>query len=175
MEFIYDRTQNDVDYARENPDSKEFLKGNLNYIDLNRIEQNYIELANKLQLLGKTVYIDPIKTFSATLYQEIYNKYATYADLTNTGLTYEELLNEDKWTMNDLIFIEHINRIRDNVKVLKDKLSINGEIEYTNTLNYKQLNFLEKILNDIYIYSQDALKTFKYTGIFYCGEESIAY
>lgn len=44
-ELIYDRTQADVDYALNHPDSELNLKGAYNYTDLNRIEEwcEYIE------------------------------------------------------------------------------------------------------------------------------------
>lgn len=173
MKFIYDRTQADVDYAKQNPDSKEFLKGALNYTDLDRIEQNYINLANKLELIGKNVTINPVKSYIATLYQELLDNYSTYADIPD--VTYEELLNEDKWKMTDLIFLDYINQIRDNVKAFKEALNIKDTIEYTNSLNYKQLNILEKILYEVYIYIEESMKTFEYSGTFYCGEENIAY
>lgn len=170
MEFIYDRTQQDVDFAKKNPSNKEYLKGALNYIDLNRIERNYLDLAEKLQVIGKNVTLTPVKTFIATLYNELIENYSYYADM-----TYEELLNEDDWKMTDLIFIEYINQIRENVKILKEKLNINENIEFTNTLDYKQLNVLEKILFEVYENVEKATKAFKYSGTFYCGEESIAY
>ena len=34
-EMIFDRKQSDVEYAKNNPSSKQYLKGALNYIDLN--------------------------------------------------------------------------------------------------------------------------------------------
>lgn len=173
MKFIYDRTQADVDYAKQNPDSKEFLKGTLNYTDLDRIERNYIDLVNKLDVIGKKVTINPVKSYIATLYQDLIDTYATYADMPD--VTYEELLNEDKWEMTDLIFIDYINQIRDNVKAFKEALNIKDEIEYTNSLNYKQLNVLEKILNEVYKYTEEAMKSYVYAGTFYCGEEFIAY
>ena len=44
-DLIYDRTQEDVEYALSNPDSISFLKGSYNYTDLNRIEKwcEYLE------------------------------------------------------------------------------------------------------------------------------------
>ena len=44
-ELIYDRTQEDVTYALNNPSSSLFLKGAYNYTDLNRVEEwcQYIE------------------------------------------------------------------------------------------------------------------------------------
>lgn len=47
-ELIFDRTQADVDYAKENQASAEFLKGAYNYTDLNRVEEWCEYVANRL-------------------------------------------------------------------------------------------------------------------------------
>ena len=47
-ELIFDRTQVDVEYARENQASTEFLKGAYNYTDLNRVETWCEYIANML-------------------------------------------------------------------------------------------------------------------------------
>lgn len=169
-QIIYDRTQADVDYARLNPDSKEYLKGTLNYVDLNRIERNYLELQEKLALIGKDTEINPVKTFVTLLYSEMTQNYDYYENM-----TYEELLNEDKWIMTDFIFIEYINQIRRNVEEIKKAINSNEPIEYTSSLNYKQLNSLEKILYEATIFVQNQMKSFQYAGTFYCGEEMVAY
>lgn len=169
-QIIYDRTQADVDYARLNPDSKEYLKGTLNYVDLNRIERNYLELQEKLALIGKDTEINPVKTFVTLLYSEMTQNYDYYQNM-----TYEELLNEDKWIMTDFIFIEYINQIRRNVEEIKKAINSNEPIEYTSSLNYKQLNSLEKILYEATIFVQNQMKSFQYAGTFYCGEEMVAY
>ena len=169
-QIIYDRTQADVDYARLNPDSKEYLKGTLNYVDLNRIERNYLELQDKLALIGKDTEINPVKTFVTLLYSEMTQNYDYYQNM-----TYEELLNEDKWIMTDFIFIEYINQIRRNVEEIKKAINSNEPIEYTSSLNYKQLNSLEKILYEATIFVQNQMKSFQYAGTFYCGEEMVAY
>lgn len=169
-QIIYDRTQADVDYARLNPDSKEYLKGTLNYVDLNRIERNYLELQEKLALIGKDTEINPVKTFVTLLYSEMTQNYDYYQNM-----TYEELLNEDKWIMTDFIFIEYINQIRRNVEEIKKAINSNEPIEYTSSLDYKQLNSLEKILYEATIFVQNQMKSFQYAGTFYCGEEIVAY
>lgn len=169
-QIIYDRTQADVDYARLNPDSKEYLKGTLNYVDLNRIERNYLELQGKLALIGKDTEINPVKTFVTLLYSEMTQNYDYYQNM-----TYEELLNEDKWIMTDFIFIEYINQIRRNVEEIKKAINSNEPIEYTSSLDYKQLNALEKILYEATIFVQNQMKSFQYAGTFYCGEEIVAY
>lgn len=54
--LIYDRTQSDVDYALNNPDSSSLLKGAYNYNDLNRIETWCEYLAQ--QLNSYNYYVD---------------------------------------------------------------------------------------------------------------------
>lgn len=149
-EMIFDRTQEDVDYARKNPSDAKYLKGTLNYIDLNRIEKKYIEIVNKMKLLGENVTINPIKTFTS---------------------------ENDEWKMTDLISIEKINQIRQNVYILQQEtqVEVNLNIEFTNNLNYKQLNNLEKILYEIDEAINRVISTFVYAGTIYCGEEIIAY
>lgn len=56
-ELIFDRTQADVNYAKANPSSTDFLKGAYNYTDLNRIEEWCSYLATKLQAAGYNINI----------------------------------------------------------------------------------------------------------------------
>lgn len=53
---IFDRTLDDANYARQHPEAVEDLKGALNYSDLNRIEENFKYVAQRL--LERGVYID---------------------------------------------------------------------------------------------------------------------
>ena len=53
--MVTDRTQADVDYARENKDSATPLKGAYNYTDLNRVEGKVEELETLLSTYG---YLD---------------------------------------------------------------------------------------------------------------------
>lgn len=47
-DLIYDRTQEDVTYALNNPSSESFLKGAYNYVDFNRVEGWCEYIANAL-------------------------------------------------------------------------------------------------------------------------------
>ena len=149
-EMIFDRKQSDVEYAKNNPSDKKYLKGALNYTDLNRIEKKYIEIVKKLETLGENIEINPIKTF------------------TN---------EDDEWKMTDLITIEKINQIRENVYILQQRtqIEVGLNIEFNSNLNYKQLNNLEKILYEIDKAIKAIMSTFMYSGTIYCGEEMIAY
>lgn len=55
--LIYDRTNEDVEYARNNPSSAAFLKGTYNYTDLNRIEEWCQYIAEQLPSKGYSVSI----------------------------------------------------------------------------------------------------------------------
>lgn len=57
-ELIYDRTQSDVDYAINNPQSSSFLKGAYNYVDLNRIENWCAYIAEQLNSYNYSVSIE---------------------------------------------------------------------------------------------------------------------
>lgn len=56
-DLIYDRTQADVTYALNNPDSSSFLKGAYNYTDLNRIETWCEYIKNQLNTYNYFVNI----------------------------------------------------------------------------------------------------------------------
>jgi hypothetical protein len=56
-DLIYDRTQSDVDFALENPDSGLNLKGSYNYTDLNRVEGWISYLATTLTSYGYAVSV----------------------------------------------------------------------------------------------------------------------
>jgi hypothetical protein len=56
-DLIFDRTQNDVNYALNNPSSSDFLKGSYNYTDLNRIEQWCEYISQELNMYSYSVDI----------------------------------------------------------------------------------------------------------------------
>lgn len=143
--IIYDRKQSDVDYAKAHPDSTEYLKGALNFTDLTRIERNCLEIQRKLDLL--------------------LGKKITINPVKPNGI----------WQMTDLIFMKDINQIRTNIEQIKNIINSTEQIEYTNSLDYKQLNILEKIIYEATVYIFEKTKEFQYVGTFYCGEEFVAY
>lgn len=55
--LVYDRTQEDVEYAINNQDSSSFLKGSYNYTDLNRVEEWCEYIAEQLNLYSYKVNI----------------------------------------------------------------------------------------------------------------------
>lgn len=56
-ELIYDRTEQDVEYAKTHQSSEDFLKGAYNYTDLNRIESWCEYLKTELNKAGYTTNI----------------------------------------------------------------------------------------------------------------------
>lgn len=56
-DLIYDRTQEDVTYALNNPSSKNFLKGAYNYVDFNRVESWCQYIANVLNSYNYNVTV----------------------------------------------------------------------------------------------------------------------
>ena len=56
-ELIYDRTEQDVEYAKTHQSSEDFLKGTYNYTDLNRVEEWCEYLKSQLNIAGYTTNI----------------------------------------------------------------------------------------------------------------------
>ena len=113
--LIFDRTNEDVIYAKEHQNSNEFLKGAYNYTDLNRIEEWCQFLAEKL-----TEYSYPVTITTKT-----------------------------NWTMADFPTEAQMNRIRGNIKALKD-----AYYSFTNLPNAKNMTY-QKFKNyfDLFGYS----------------------
>ncbi len=173
-QLIFDRTQADVDYAIEHPDSEEFLKGALNYTDLNRIEEWCIYYKNYCEILGIDVEVNPVKKLTYNKYSDLLNEeYDFYARY----YTYDTFFMYDSWKMTSDLYIKEINQIRQNIINLQKAFNVDSDIviEITNKINYKQLNYMEKVLNDILPIIQERIKNFIFCGTFYSGEETISY
>lgn len=144
-ELIFDRTQEDVDYALQNPHSTKYLKGSYNYTDLNRIDNYCYDIKNKVADLGYTLILD-IPRINA-------------------------------YYMEKNIFLDDIDRIRKNVQTIQNLpfCTVTDRIEFTDSINFKQANLLEKILYNV----ESAIKTltegFSFCGTFYCGDNHVAY
>lgn len=168
-DLIYDRTPEDVEYARQHPNSTEFLKGAFNYTDLNRIELWCIYCNSLLNSIGIDSSITPVKTFSTRDYEDlINNNYEDYYDLNYTALLYS-----GGWSKDDTPTIQQLHQIRQNIDNMKEAFNIGNdlEIEYTNYINYEQLNILEKILKEIKDNVDSITKSYVFSGTFNCGEQ----
>lgn len=169
--LIYDRTLEDVEYAKAHPDSTEFLKGAFNFTDLNRIELWTIYCNSLLAEIGIDVEITPVKTFAVRTYNDLSNY--TYDDLSD--LNYTAVLYSGGWSKYDTPTLQQINQIRQNIDNMKEAFNIGNdlEIEYTNYINYEQLNILEKILQEIKNNVDNITRGYVFSGTFNCGEQLI--
>jgi len=138
--LIYDRTQEDVEYALNNPDSSLFLKGTYNYTDLNRIEEWCEYLANEL-----TNYNYPVSITTKT-----------------------------DWAMEDFPTMVQMNRIRLNVKEIKDAYySYTNLPTNVNQMTYTKANQIEKILDEINSLFNNMRNYFVYSGVANSGQSRV--
>lgn len=134
--LIFDRTQEDVDYALNNPNSNEFLKGAYNYIDLNRIEEWCRYLADIL-----TEYSYPVSIQTKT-----------------------------NWAMEDFPTQAQMNRIRGNIKALKDAYYSFTNLPNAKNMTYQKANQFEKILFEINSLFNNMRNRFIYSGVANSGQ-----
>ncbi len=114
-------------------------KGAYNYTDLNRIEVDCEYVAN-----------------------EYNKKYASFEPL--------NLKIKTDWKVTDIPTITELNRIRNNIKTLMEAVNDNLEqIEFTNTMDYKKANILEKNLSIIKYVIEFYKKELRTCNMFYCG------
>lgn len=156
MEWIYDRTQEDVDRAiylnqkyisgtitdEEKAEWQSDLKGALNASDLNRIEGNIAELANAIAKEVLSFKVESIVT--------------------------------KQWSGAGLPRVSDFLRIRTNVQALRDAWYTTGTTPDTPDppLNYfEKINDIERILHDLYTTYVNTIRSYDYCGEFYAGEE----
>ena len=79
------------------------------------------------------------------------------------------------WKVTDIPTLMDINRIRNNVKILLEKLNIVNfeEIVFDNTMDYKKANALEKNLFLLKEQFKKFNKEIRICGTFNCGEGGI--
>ena len=148
-EPIYDRTQEDVDYAKRQiayfkandgiPDVT-YYKGCLNFGDVNRIEHNTEYLAD---LLISLYYFNTISR------------------------------NSSSWVINSRLDTTNVSRIINNVAILQSAYYTPiGSPDLPTTLtHYEQVNSVEKCLYLLKEMIDDMVSSFRECGTFYCGEE----
>lgn len=169
-DLVFDRTAADV--AAVDSSSKELQKGAWNYIDLSRIEYWCQNIKDRMDFLWyKTKGLNIRK--GKTLYQDLYSvKYEEFKDF-----TYEELLVFFSWHMSDIPTLVEINRIRNNVDIIKNLLLENSNlvVEFSDNMNYEKANILEQILYESDKRLSHIEKQTIYCGTFFCGESSIIF
>lgn len=155
MEWIFDRTQEDVDRAiylnqkymsgtitdEEKAEWQSDLKGALNASDLNRIEGNIAELANDI---AKEVLSFDLKSIVTK-----------------------------QWSGTGLPRVSDFLRIKNNVQALRDAWYTTGATPDTPEppLNYfEKINDIERILHDLHETYLATISHYDYCGEFYAGE-----
>ena len=150
MDFIYDRTEQDILNCKQIADeirnsgiiTQEYLlglKGSINYIDLNRIETNTVTLSN---LMNENGYFNVVST-------------------------------KTNWGIGQLLTLEEVNRIRNNIDGMIDsfyKLTDFVDIVYNNTLDFNQVNALEWDLYWIKYSFEKIVVGYLYSGEIQSGE-----
>lgn len=159
MNWIYDRTQDDVFHAAElnrkyvlgtitDEEKVEWLsdlKGALNASDMNRIEGNIAQLASDIA--------KEVAAFDASA------------------------VATKQWSVADLPRVSDFARIKDNVECVRGAWYVMPDTPDTpdTPYNYYQkTNDIERILHDLYITYMATVKSYDYCGEFYAGEE-VAY
>lgn len=149
IEPIYDRTQSDVEYAKSRI---KYFKENGGITDgvnlkgcLNTDDLNRIEY--------DTQYISDM--LNALYY---FNNITTHSDI---------------WYMGSVPYVNHLNRIIDNVSKLQTSyFKPSGAPNLPNTLtHYEQVNSIEKCLYLLKVMIDDMVSSFKECGTFSCGED----
>ena len=147
---IYDRTKEDVDYAKSQIANKKanngimsgsvYYKGCLNFPDVNRIENNTKYLAD---LLISLYYFNSISR------------------------------NSTSWIRNSKLDTANVSRIINNVDILQSAYyTPTGSPDLPTTLtHYEQVNSVEKCLYLLKEMIDDMVSSFRECGTFYCGEE----
>lgn len=147
--LIFDRTQNDVNNAINNPSSSEFLKGAYNYTDLNRVEEwsDYIkdilnDYGANLNFNVKTdwnmrdyptrLQINRIRNNISSL------KNACYALLTE-NIEYGNTLDYEKANALEKILYDINKHIEGMTKLEEAKIGIGSTITYTKYITFNRL------------------------------------
>lgn len=140
VHLIFDRTANDVSFAKLHPEYLTDNKGALNYTDLNRIESACVFLQDE---------------------------FATIACITN--ITNPKI----NWIEHDNIYKSHLDKIKDNVNILKSQIdNLEGweTITVSNPINYLEMNIIEKDLSLISNFINLVKSGFIYSGEIQSGE-----
>lgn len=158
---ITDRTADDVSNAVNNQANETDNKGAINYNDLNRIENNFKYLLDRLNAEG--YYID--------------HKFRNYAeteavvDGNNNVSNVTQIYTE--WFEQNIPWKSEIDRIRDNINNLLAKY-LQGK-NYTNILKTQYLDYKEaNKLEDIELVTDETItemkKQYRLCNTFKCGE-----
>ena len=159
--MIFDRTQNDVDTARILRNEK------VKFDPITMQPTNLDELTPaELQTLNKG-------TFNYTDLNRIENKQDELKNLFNDMGYWNTSISNKEWGENDIFNVNEFQRIIDNTNVLRQAFFVYKETPNTPPVSYhyKDINALEKILNDLDVMINDVKSHYRECGTFECGEE----
>ena len=138
--MIFDRTQDDVDYANTHLDDTDNLKGNYNVSDLNRVETKVRQLTDILTSYGYSVI-----------------------NITKTNWdTIENFTVEDAQR-----YLGNIQRLINAYVITPSTPTLPSDME---ELTFQEANSIEKILYDIDLLIDNMEASFIYCGTFNSGE-----
>jgi len=176
---IFDRTQADIDFARENRNDAVLHKGAWNYTDRNRLVNNMHHIADILNIRGHSIVLKSRNFAEYTVYE--WNNESQTAQAINermrTSDTYYHDFSRSRWNLGDVPFRHEIDYMKQDMDVLCHAIRIE-HAEYTMIVpelpysHYEKINDLERItalLNEI----KESLKyTYRFAGTFQTGQIS---
>lgn len=172
---VTDRTQDDVDYAREHRNEQSVLIGAQNYTDWNRLTRNMAYIANALNDYGYGINItcrctwypgdiprvheiEAVRDNLNTLRHALYGFYGkTWAEWMEPGYTWAELDAQGKTaidyfstrSMPDLPYTQYlkINNLEEWTRDLNNLIGeINGRFRVSGTFASGQLSYLPRFI-----------------------------
>lgn len=158
---IFDRTNDDVNTAKENQSSETEGKGSLNANDLNRIEDNHAYLIEKLSEEGYWVE----------------HKFRSYTEktsvLADNGSVLETEQTYTRWFEENIPYKSEIDRIRQNLNnILQQYLTGQNftTISYSNYMEYNEVNTIEDIELTTKSTIEEMKSQYRLCNTFMCGE-----
>lgn len=137
---IYDRTLSDVEYAKQNPETVDDLKGSYNASDLNRVNNNMLYIQEVFHAMGYTISFrsaQKVWTMKDIPTQKDFDKY-----------------------------LADVKTCRDKISVYLDT----PEVPDYKSFNYIKANDIEKILFDVEELIRKIRAIYFYSGDIYSGE-----
>lgn len=160
QEPIFDRTNADTLTARAHQSNIENHKGALNYLDLNRIEDNYKYLMAKLR--SDAVFIPHrLRNFTETVIN---------SDGTETETVYTD------WHEHNLPWLSEINRIRANYNSLVHLFLVGlglPVLAESNYLDFTEVNDWERIADKGKTMFENMENEYKRCGAFVCCGDGV--
>ena len=158
--MIFDRTQNDVDTARI------IINEKVKFDPITMQPTNLDELTPaELETLTKG-------TFNYTDLNRIEAKQEELKNLFNEMGYWNMSITNKTWGENDIFNEDEFQRTLDNTNILRQAFFVYKATPNTPPISYhwKDINALEKILNDLDVMISNVKSDYRYCGEFECGE-----